>query len=83
MKKYVPSFNYEDYSITLGINAKRSGASSSITTISLLAVLGVATIAAIGGAVFFFRKRKQAQLASDDYLKEQEDPLATTNLNGS
>ena len=79
MRRHVTSFNYEDYSITLGIDAKRSG----VSTIILFAVLGAATIAAIGGVVFFFRKRKQAQLASDDYLKEQEDPPATTNLNRS
>ena len=73
MRQYVTSFNYEDKSITLGLNAKKPGTSSgsSGNNFILMAVLGVGAVAVIGGAVFLFlRRRKKQRLAvSDDYKK--------------
>lgn len=85
MRQYVTSFNYEDKSITLGLNAKKPGTSSGSSFI-LMAVLGVGAVAVIGGAVFLFlRRRKKQRLAvSDDYKKNQDNnPLASSLLTDS
>ena len=61
MRQYVTSFNYEDKSITLGLNAKKPGTisgSSSASSFILMAVLGVGAVAVIGGAVLLFLRRR-------------------------